>query len=113
MLRAGADMGKAQITKDLRDVSLAIDNPEAFLDHSFQINPAPANDAVCLGVRAGLHKAGQFAELLWRQSAYRSIVPAVQQPLGAVRIETMNPVSQRLAIHPARSEEHTSELQSH
>ena len=46
MLRAGADMGKAQFAKQSGYPALGIDDAKARLDHPLQVDPPPADNPV-------------------------------------------------------------------
>src|SRR5436190_2362637 len=70
-------------------------------DHALQIDPTPAYDPVHSPVRAGLDELPDLCALLRRETGRRAFGPAVQQTLGAVVIEAMDPVAQRLSVHPA------------
>src|SRR3954465_1783370 len=63
--------------------------------------PTPAYDPVHSPVRAGLDELPDLCALLRRETGRRAFGPAVQQTLGAVAIEAMDPVAQRLSVHPA------------
>ena len=63
MLRPAADVGERKAGKQIGDRPLAVNDAKALLDHSFQVDPPPAYDAVRLRIGAGLHDLGQFLHL--------------------------------------------------
>ena len=99
--RAGADMREAEPLEELADRALVVGDPEALQDHALQVDPAPAHDPVHGPVRPGLDEFCDLGPLLGREARLGSLRPAVQETVGAVRVETMNPVPQRLPVHPA------------
>jgi hypothetical protein len=96
---AGADVGEAERLEQLADRSLVIRDPEALADDTLQVDPAPADDPVHGPVRPGLDEVGDLGPLLGREARLRTFRPAVPKPVGAVGVEAVNPVAQRLPAH--------------
>src|SRR3954468_4135406 len=99
--RTATDVREAQRLEELADRALVVGDPEALHDDALQIDPTPAYDPVHSPVRAGLDELPDLCALLRRETGRRAFGPAVQQTLGAVAIEAMDPVAQRLSVHPA------------
>src|SRR3954465_12169943 len=98
--RTATDVREAQRLEELADRALVVGDPEALHDDALQIDPTPAYDPVHSPVRAGLDELPDLCALLRRETGRRAFGPAVQQTLGAVAIEAMDPVAQRLSVHP-------------
>lgn len=101
MVRPGADMGKADLLEELADRALVIDDTETFLDHPLQVDPAPADNAVDRAVGPGFDDGGEGRDLVDRKPRRMAFATDVHQPVGAVLVEAMNPVAQRLTVHAA------------
>src|SRR4051812_25853016 len=99
--RTATDVREAQRLEELANRALVVGDPEALDDHALQIDPTPAYDPGHSPVRAGLEELPDLCALLRRETGRRALGPAVQQTLGAVVIEAMDPVAQRLSVHPA------------
>jgi hypothetical protein len=92
---------EAERLEELADRTLVVGDSEALEDDALQVDPTPAHDAVQGPVRAGLDELRDLRTLLRRETGRRAFGPSVQETLGAVRVEPMPPVTQRLPIHPA------------
>jgi len=84
-------------------MALVIIDTKAILDDALEIDPPPAHDAVFFPVGAGFDNRSQLLLLCWRQARRRPFRPIIEQPVGAVPIETMHPIAQSLAVHPANA----------
>ena len=100
MLRAGADMGKAQFAKQSGYPALGIDDAKARLDHPLQVDPPPADNPVHRRVGAGLDNLAKFFHLDIAQVARPARALAVGEAIRSLFVEPVNPVPQGLAIHP-------------
>jgi hypothetical protein len=101
MLRPAADVGEGEPGKQIGDRSLAVDDAKALLDHSLQVDPPPAYDAVRHRIGAALHDLGQLLHLSLGEPSWAAGTRTVRQALRTFRIETMRPVPQRLPVHAA------------
>jgi hypothetical protein len=70
-------------------------------DDPLEVDPRPARDAVSLAIRARFGDRGQLGQLLRLQARHRAVRPMVEQTIRSRRVEAMNPVAQRLAVHAA------------
>ena len=61
MLRSCTDVNKPQFCQQSGDRTLGIDNTETLLDDALQIDPAPPDHAVGLGIGTGLDDGSQLA----------------------------------------------------
>ncbi len=100
MLRAGADMGKAQFAKQSGYPALGIDDAKARLDHPLQVDPPPADNPVHRRIGAGLDNLAKFFHLDIAQVARPARALAVGEAIRSLFVEPVNPVPQGLAIHP-------------
>jgi hypothetical protein len=94
-------VGEAKLLQKRTDVSLAIVNAEALFDDPLKVDPPPANDAILLAVGSCLDNSSQFRKLLSTQPWFNAACMDVAQTIRPLVIETMNPIAQGLAIHPA------------
>ena len=101
MLRTRADVAEAELVQQLSDIAGVVVHVEAFLDDALQVDAPPAHDAVNGGVRTLLDDCGQVGLLLGRQPRWWSRRPLIEKTIGAGRVEPVNPVAQRLAVHAA------------
>jgi hypothetical protein len=101
MARTGADMAEAELVQDLAHRALVIGDPEALGDEVLQVDPPPAHNPVHRPIGSGLDEVGQLDLLLGREAGRVTLGPSVLEPLWAVLVEAVNPVTQRLAIHAA------------
>ena len=101
MARAGADVGEAEPLEELADRALVIGDPEALEDHALQVDPTPAHHAVHGPVRTGFDELRNLKTLLLREARLATFGPVVQKTVGAVFVKAVNPIAQRLAVHPA------------
>jgi hypothetical protein len=70
-------------------------------DDALEVDPPPTHDAVLLTIRTGLDQGGELGQLRRRQTRLGTLRPVVDEALGPRDVEPMDPVAQRLAIHPA------------
>ena len=101
MARPRADVREAELLQELADRALVIDDAEALLDHPLQVDPAPAHDPVFGPIRPRLDDLGQVGQLLRRKARPGPFDRMSFSPSGPCCVEPMNPVAQRLPIHPA------------
>jgi hypothetical protein len=99
--RAGADVGEAEPLEELADRALVIGDREALQDDALEIDAPPTHDAVHGPVRTGLDELCELSSLLLREPRLATFGPVVEKAIGAVFVEPVNPVAQRLAVHPA------------
>ena len=59
------------------------------------------DDPVLLTIRAGLDDLRELSQLLRRKTRLGTLRPVVDEALQTRPVEAMDPVTQRLAIHPA------------
>lgn len=76
-------------------------NGETVGDDALEIDAPPTHDAVLLPVGADLDDLRQFGSLFSRQARRYAAHPVVLQAIQACRIEAVDPVAQRLAVHVA------------
>ena len=100
MARSRADVGEADLLQELADRTLVIDDPEALFDHPLEVDAPPPHDAVLGSIGTRLHDLGEGDQLVGCQSRHAAFRGNVLEPGGTVPIEPMNPVAQRLPIHP-------------
>ena len=101
MLRPAADVGEGEPGKQIGDRPLAVDDAKALLDHSLQVDPPPAYDAVRRRIGAALHDLGQLRHLSVGELSWPAGTRTVRQALRTFRIEAMRPVPERLPVHAA------------
>ena len=101
MLGAGRYVREAQFLQYFSHRPLVIINAKAFPDHTLQVKAPPTNDAILVWIGALLDNPRKLFFLSRRQPRLRSARPAVDQAIRTVGVKTMNPITQRLAIHPA------------
>src|SRR6516165_11418177 len=99
MPRTRADVGKAKLLEGTANRHLVEIDIEAFLDDAPEVHASPTHDAISGGIGAGFHDPPQFLLLLSRQFGYRPGSFAIDEPRGALRVEAMRPVAQRLPVH--------------
>src|SRR5271155_2518138 len=96
-----ADVREAELLQKLSDIARMKVDAEPLGDDALEIDPSPADNAVLLTIGAGLDDPGEFSPLLGRQARLRTLGPVVEEPVRARGVEAMNPVAQRLPVHPA------------
>ena len=101
MARAGADVREAEPLEKLADRALVIGDAEALEDDALQVDPTPAHHAVHGPVRARFDELRDLSSLLLREARLGTFGPAVHKAVGAVRVEPVHPVPQRLPVHSA------------
>jgi hypothetical protein len=94
-------VGEAERLQELADCALVITNPEPLEDDALQVDSAPAHHTVDGLVRPSCNEFGYLGPLIIRQARLGTLGPAVQKTLGAMRVEAMDPVAQRLPVHAA------------
>jgi hypothetical protein len=92
---------EAERLEKLADRALVVGDAEALADDALQINAPPAHDAVHGPVWAGLDELRDLGTLLRREAGRRALGPAVEKTLGAMLVEPVHPVAQRLSVHAA------------
>src|SRR5271165_3162666 len=98
-----ADVGEAESLQKLADTARMKVDAEPLGDDAFEVDPTPAYDAVLLTIRTGFDDLRQLSQLLRRKARLGTLAPVVDQALRTRRVEAMNPVAQRLAVHCPRS----------
>ena len=102
MAGAYRHMSKAQAVEDFADAALVQADSEAILDQIAQIDTPPTHDAVLIGIWSLLHNRRKLDQLFRRQPLLRAGLLARDEPGNPFAVVAMNPVAQRLPIHPAR-----------
>ena len=77
-------------------------NAKAIPDNTLQVKTPPPDDAILIRIGARLDKPRKLFFLSRRQPRLRSTRPAVDQTIRAIGVETMHPITQYLAVHPAK-----------
>lgn len=101
MTGASADVREADRLEDLADGSLVVCDAEAVRDDLPQVEAPPPDDAVDPAIGAGLDDLGEFGQLRLRQPGRVALGADVAQPVGAERVEAVNPIAQGLTIRAA------------
>jgi hypothetical protein len=94
-------MGEAERLQELANCALVVADPEPLENDALQVDPTPAHHTVHGLVRPGCDEFGYLGPLLLREARLGTLGPAVQKTLGAMRVEPMDPVAQRLPVHAA------------
>src|SRR5262249_11935711 len=99
MLRTWADMSKAEFLEDTANRYLVGIDGKTFLDDAPEVGASPAHHAIPGGIGTGFHDPLQILLLLSRQLGDRPGSFAIDEPLGALLVEAMHPIAQRLPVH--------------
>jgi len=94
-------MAKTLAPEQNADAALGVGNAERGRDLRHQIRTAPAHDAVHRRIRVHLDPRRQLFGLGWREPTRRPRRGAIDQALRPLGIEALDPVPERLAVHPA------------
>ena len=94
-------MGIAELLENAPQAHFGEINGKALPKNALQVHAAPAHNPINLRIGAGLHELLQLLFLLRRKFRRAAARLDVDQPVGALLIEAMHPVPQRLAIHAA------------
>ena len=101
MTRPGADVGEAEFLEELSDIARMKVDAEPLGDDALEVEPTPAHDPVLLTIRPGRDDLRKLGPLLLRQARLGTRRPIVDEAPGPGGVEAMDPVTQRLAVHPA------------
>jgi hypothetical protein len=96
-----ADVGEAKFLQQLPDMARTKVDAEPLGDDALEVDPTLAHHAVDLAIRAGLDDVRELSQLLRRKARLGTLRPVVDEALRTGRVETMDPVAQGLAVHPA------------
>ena len=94
-------MGETQFLEQPANCHLANRDSKTLFDHTSQVGATPAHDAVFGQGRPTLDNLRQFGFLRLGQLGWLARRRAIDQALGAAGIEAMNPIAQRLSVHPS------------
>src|SRR6202050_3791914 len=101
MTRPRADVGEAEFLEELSDIARMKVDAEPLGDDAFEVEPTPAHDPVLLTIRTRLDDLRELSQLLRRKTRLGTLRPVVDEALRPQRVEAMDPVTPRLAGHPA------------
>src|ERR1700722_15128757 len=101
MARPGADLEEAKLLQKLSDIAGMKVDAEPLGDDALEVDAPPAHDAVLLTIWASLDDLRQLSQLRFRQAGLGTVRPLVDEPIRSRRVEAVNPVPKRLAIHAA------------
>jgi len=96
-------MAEAKPLQHLAHAALVKLDAEARCDYLAQIDAAPAHKTVGGDIGTAFHDLGKLGLLFLRQPARWSGSLAVDKSFAAKLIVAVHPITQRLAIHPARA----------
>src|ERR1700677_2756166 len=99
MTRPRIDVGEAKLLEEFSDITGMKVDAEPLGDDTLEVEPTPAHDAVDLKIRPRLDDLRELSPLLFRQARLGTLRPVVEQAIRPRRVETVDPVAQRLAIH--------------
>ena len=103
VMRAHRQAPEAQGGELLAHGPLVHLHPEALADHPLEVHPPPTHHAVGGQVRPCLDDPGQLRLLLGAQPRRWTARPApIRQPAEPLVVVAVDPVPQRLTVHPAR-----------
>jgi hypothetical protein len=102
MNRARLQAGQAKIVQPYADrVHMDLDRKSP-LHFRLKVHASPANDAVEFRIGSRNHNVEQLSLLQWRQQRRPARVATRLQTPNAASVVAMNPVTQRLPIHPVQ-----------
>lgn len=99
VLRSRRNVAEAEAAQDLADAAFVDRNLKAIGNSHRQVGKTPANDTILLRIRPVPYPRRQFRQLLRRQNRRAPLRLTVGQAFDTVRIITMDPIPQRLAVH--------------
>ena len=99
MAGSSADMREAELFKNTPKPHFREIDPEALPQNAPQIYTPPARYPIRLRIGPCLYKPAQLFLLLLRQPRRPPSRLYIDEAVRTVRIETMDPVPQRLSIH--------------
>lgn len=102
MARAHREPAVAEPGQHLADRAFVQGDAEPPREFVAQIHPPPAHHAVTIRIGPGLDPGGEFRGLLGRQLRLRTGRLPIVQSAQAFGVVAVNPISQRLTVHPAR-----------
>src|SRR5437899_4592669 len=103
MPRPRADVRKAEVLENAAKPHFREINPEAFPQNALQVHAAPAHHPVLLRIGPRFHKSAQLLLLIRRKLRTATRRLDIEETVGALLIEAMDPVPQRLTIHAANA----------
>ena len=92
---------KPKLLQKLSDIARMKLDAEPLGDDALEVDPPPAHDAVLLMIRTRLDDLREPSQLLRRKARLGTLRPVVDEALRTRPVEAMDPVTQRLAVHPA------------
>src|SRR6202042_2702310 len=95
------DVGEAEFLEKLSDIARMKVDAEPLGDDALEVEPTPAHDPVLLAIRTRLDDLRELSQLLRRKARLGTLRPVVDEAFRSRRVEAMDPVTQRLAVHPA------------
>src|SRR3984957_16213078 len=95
------DVGEAEFLEKLSDIARMKVDAEPLGDDALEVEPTPAPDPVLLAIRTRLDDLRELSQLLRRKARLGTLRPVVDEAFRSRRVEAMDPVTQRLAVHPA------------
>src|SRR5271156_1105441 len=95
------DGGEAKLLEQFSDITWMKADAEPLGDDTLEVEPTPAHDAVDLTIRTRLDDLRELSQLLRRKARLGTLRPVVDEAFRSRRVEAMDPVTQRLAVHPA------------
>ena len=101
MALSRADVRNAELLQNLPERALVINDAEAFFYDTAQVDPAPVRHAVLRSIWSGFDDFAERGQLLAQEPWRGALRAEVLQPIRALGVEAVNPVAQRLTIHPA------------
>ena len=101
MARPCADVREAELLQKLSNVALVEVDAKPLGDDVLEVHPAPTHGAILLTIRPGLDDCRELGQLRGRQARLGTLCPVVDEALRPGGVEPMDPVAQRLPIHPA------------
>jgi len=91
---------KPKLLQKLSDIARMKLDAEPLGDDALEVDPPPAHDAVLLMIRTRLDDLREPSQLLRRKARLGTLRPVVDEALRTRPVEAMDPVTQRLAVHP-------------
>jgi len=102
VLRPGADLAKSQSPNQLGQTTLLISDAKALLYKGTEITKPKANHTMLGKIGTSLNNSSELLLLRLAEATRRTCALLTIEPFRPLGIEAMNPVPQRLTIHPAR-----------
>src|SRR5580693_2025381 len=85
----------------LSDIARMKVDAEPLGDDALELETTPAHDPVLFTIRTRLDDLRELSQLLRRKARLGALRPVVDEALQTRPVEAMDPVTQRLAVHPA------------